>query len=102
MNPVEIWESLLIQSLQQPLDLKTKNGLNFKLKSDGKILTVYKSEKLPSSKLKYPRPIYKDNFIKVCPYYERWVVGEKGISKELTAITVNSVYIMAAINYVVD
>lgn len=101
LNPVDIWESLLIQSLEKPLELTTKKGLNFKLQSNGKILTVHESEKLPSSKLKYPRPIYKENFLNVCPYYERWRGGEKGISKELTALTVNSVYIMAAINHVV-
>ncbi|MFF2752477.1 hypothetical protein ACFVR1_01820 [Psychrobacillus sp. NPDC058041] len=36
---------------------------------------------------------------KVFPYYERWAANEKGISKKITTITNNSVYIMAAIRY---
>ncbi|WP_075619822.1 hypothetical protein [Paenisporosarcina indica] len=99
MNAADIWESLFAESLEKPIELKTKTGLNFKLVTNGKILTVYESEIVPSSKLKSPRPIYKDNFIKVYAYYERWLAGEKGISKEITAITGNSVYIMAAISY---
>ncbi|TQR14735.1 hypothetical protein [Psychrobacillus soli] len=102
MNAVDVWESLLVESLEKPIELKTKTGLNFKLVSNGKILTVYESEMVPSSTLKSPRTIYKDNFIKVCPYYERWMAGEKGISKEITAITGNSVYIMAAVSYQID
>lgn len=102
LNAVDIWESLLAQSLEKPIELKTKTCLNFKLISNGKFLTVYESEIVPSSKLKSPRPIYKDNFMKVCPYYERWMAGEKGISKEITAITGNSVYIMAAVSYQAD
>ena len=98
MNSEEVWKRLVKKSIVNPIELKTKRGLNFKLVSNGEFLTVYKSEIEPSSKLKTPRPIYKDNFLKVFPYYERWKTGEKGISKEITAITMNSVYIMAAIN----
>lgn len=97
MNVEEVWKSLVTESVVNPIELKTKRGLNFKLVSNGEYLTVYNSEIEPSSKLKSPRPIYKDNFEKVFLYYERWTAGEKGISKEITAITVNSVYIMAAI-----
>lgn len=88
--------------MESPLVLKTKRGLNFKLVSNGEYLTVHKSDIEPSSKLKMPRLIYKDNFEKVFPYYERWIAGEKGISKEITPITVNSVYIMGAIRSVTE
>ncbi|MFF5996456.1 hypothetical protein AAGS61_17215 [Lysinibacillus sp. KU-BSD001] len=97
MNAEEVWKKLITKSMKNPLVLKTKRGLNFKLVSNGECLTVYKSEIEPSSKLKIPRSIYKNNFEKVFPYYERWKTGEKGLSKELTALTVNSVYIMATI-----
>ncbi|MEI4768180.1 hypothetical protein WAX74_00720 [Psychrobacillus sp. FJAT-51614] len=100
MNAEEVWINLVTESAENPIELKTKRGLNFKLVSNGEFLTVYKSEVEPSSKLKSPRSIYKDNFEKVFPYYERWTIGEKGISEEITAITVNSVYIMAAIKSV--
>ncbi|MEK4521172.1 hypothetical protein MKX96_05970 [Psychrobacillus sp. FSL W7-1493] len=99
MNPLEVWESLLKESAENPIELETKTGLNFKLASGGIFLIVFESEKEPSSKLKSPRPIYKENFLKVFPYYEKWVAEEKGISKEITSITVNSVYIMAGIKY---
>ena len=99
MNAEEVWQSLIAESTEKPIELKTKTGLNFKLVSNGKILTVNESELQPSCKLKSPRFIYKDNFKEVFPYYERWATGEKGISKEITAITVNSVYIMAAIGH---
>lgn len=99
MKAEEVWEALIGEGVANPIELKTKTGLHFKLVSNGEFLTVFKSEMEPSSKLKSPRPIYKENFVKVFPYYERWVNGEKGLSKEITAITVNSVYIMAAIDF---
>lgn len=99
MKAEEVWEALVAESVVNPIELKTKTGLHFKLVSNGKFITVFKSEVEPSSKLKSPRPIYKDNFVKVFPFYERWVNSEKGLSKEITAITNNSVYIMAAIGY---
>ena len=102
MNAEQIWRSLVTEGVENPIELKTKRGLHFKLISNGEFLTVYKSQIEPSSKLKIPRPIYKENFEKVFPYYERWTIGEKGISKEITAITVNSVYIMSAISYKIN
>ncbi|MGP4041882.1 hypothetical protein ACTWP4_18570 [Gracilibacillus sp. D59] len=99
MNAEEVWQSLIVESSEKPIALKTKTGLNFKLVSNGKVLIVHKSEIKPSSKIKSPRAIYKDNFIKVFDYYNKWSNNEKGISKEITAITANSVYIMAAIAY---
>lgn len=99
MDAEKAWQSLIAESSEKPILLKTKTGLNFKLTTDGRILIVDKSEINPSSKIKSPRTIYKNNFIKVFSYYDRWANNEKGISKEITAITVNSVYIMAAIAY---
>ena len=99
MKAEEVWEALVAESAVNPIELKTKRGLHFKLVYNGECLKVYKSEIEPSSKLKSPRPIYKGNFVKVFPYYERWVNGERGLSTKLTAITGNSVYIMAAIGY---
>ena len=99
MNAEEVWEALVAEGVENPIELKTKTGLHFKIVSNGKMLTVKNSENEPSSKVKIPRSIYKDNFVKVFPYYERWVNGERGLSTKLTAITGNSVYIMAAIGY---
>lgn len=80
------------------MTLQTKTGLHFNLKSNGKKLIVTGSEIEPPCKIKLPRPIYKDNFLKVFPYYERLRSGEKGLSGEILANTRNSVYIMAAID----
>ena len=63
---------------------------------------MHSSNLEPSSKLKMPRPISKDNLKKFYLYYLSWKKGEKGISKEITAITVNSFYIMAAIDFIMD
>lgn len=98
MNAEEVWESLIVSGLEKPIELKTKTRLHFNLVSNGKHLTVLNSDIQPSSKLKIPRTIYKDNFMKVFPYYEKWAAHKKGISNEITAITVNSVYIMVAIH----
>ena len=57
------------------------------------------SDSKPSSKLKMPRSIEKDNFYVVYPYALRVLVGEKGLSSEITRKTVNSVYIISAIKY---
>ncbi|WP_312755917.1 hypothetical protein [Rummeliibacillus suwonensis] len=81
MNAEEVWKSLVTESVVNPIELKTKRGINFKLMSNGEFYTLYKSKIEPSSKLKSPRPIYKDNLEKVFPYFERWMTGEKGISK---------------------
>lgn len=99
MNAEEDWQALVAESGVNPIELETKTGLHFQIVSKGNALIVMNSVIEPSSKLKNPRPIYKGNFVKVFPYYERWANQEKGISKELIAITVNSVYIMAAIKY---
>ncbi|MBO2535646.1 hypothetical protein [Rummeliibacillus suwonensis] len=98
MDAEEVWESLIVSGSEKPIELKTKTGLHFNLVSNGKHLTVRQSNRQPSSKLKSPRTIYKDNFIKVFPYYPKWLAHEKGISTEITAITGNASYIMAAIN----
>lgn len=87
MDAEEVWESLIVSGSEKPIELKTKTGLHFNLVSNGKHLTVRQSNRQPSSKLKSPRAIYKDN-----------LAHEKGISTEITAITGNASYIMAAIN----
>ena len=87
MDAEEVWESLIVSGSEKPIELKTKTGLHFNLVSNGKHLTVRQSNRQPSSKLKSPRTIYKDN-----------LAHEKGISTEITAITGNASYIMAAIN----
>ena len=102
MKAEVVWNELLNISLKKGINLKTKTGLNFILVSNGKHLTVVGSELTPSSKLQMPRSIHKDNFLKVFPYYERWKSGEKGLSNEITKLTVNSVYIMAAIKAVCE
>ena len=102
MTATEAWEKLVLEGRNQPISLKTKRGLNFTIISNGEILIVKNSEIEPSCKLKSSRSIVKENFEKVFPYYSSWKIGEKGISKEITAITVNSVYIMAAIDYLMN
>ena len=81
------------------LVLQTKMSLNFHLNSNGKRLLVTESDVKPSSKLKVPRPIYKDNFLLVFPYYERLKRGEKSLSREIQDNTRNYVYILSAIRY---
>lgn len=102
MIGAEVWDSLIAEGIDRPIELQTKTGRHFKLVSDGKTLTVNESTITPSSKLKSPRRITKDNFIKVFPYYEKWATSEKGSSAEITAVTMNSVYIMAAIRYKIN
>ncbi|MER1998632.1 MAG: hypothetical protein ABS882_02565 [Lysinibacillus sp.] len=102
MNAEEIWGRLVNECKESPLALQTKTGLNFNLTSNGNRLLVIKSEVNPSSQLKMPRPIYKDNFLRVFPYYERLKVGEKNLSREILKNTRNSVYILSAIKYCLD
>ncbi|WP_313893539.1 hypothetical protein [Psychrobacillus sp.] len=97
MQAEEVWERLLVECKDRPMMLQTKTGLHFNLKSNGKKLIATASEIEPPCKIRLPRPIYKDNFLKVFPYYERVRSGEKGLSGEILANTRNSVYIMAAI-----
>lgn len=99
MQADKVWESLIEECSSKPLTLTTKTGLHFNLESDGKWLIVTNSDSKPSSKLKLPRSIYKENFCVVFPYALRILAGEKGLSSELTSKTVNSVYIISAIKY---
>ena len=97
MSAEEVWLRLISECKESPLILQTKTGLHFNLKSNGKRLLVTESDVNPSSKLKVPRPIYKDNFLKVFPYYERLKAGEQNLSREIQRDTRNSVYILSAI-----
>ena len=99
MSAEEIWETLIIECKEYPLTLQTKTGLHFNLNSNGKRLLVTESEVKPSSKLTVPRPIYKDNFLKVFLYYGRLKAGEKNLSQEIQDNTRNYVYIFSAIKY---
>ena len=99
MQANNVWESLIEECSSRPLTLKTKTGLHFNLQWDGRRLIVTNSDFKPSSKLKGPRSIYKDNFHIVFPYVLRVLNGEKGLSSEITSKTANSVYIISAIRY---
>ena len=98
----QIWDNLIAECKDRSIKLKTSTGLNFILSFNGKELTVHPSELGPSIQLKQPRSINKDNFEKVFLYYERWAAGERGVRKKITAISVNSAYILAAINYMLS
>ena len=62
MGDEKIWGSLVEECSSRPVTLTTKTGLHFNLESDGKRLIVTNSDSKPSSKLKLPRSIYKENF----------------------------------------
>ena len=99
MGDEKIWGSLVEECSSRPVTLTTKTGLHFNLESDGKRLIVTNSDSKPSSKLKLPRSIYKENFCVVFPYALRVLAGERGLSSEITSKTANSVYIISAIKY---
>ena len=99
MSAEEIWRRLVNDCKVTPLPLQTKTGLHFNLSSNGERLLVTESELTPSSKLKVSRPIYKENFLTIFPYFERLQNGEKGLSREIRTNTRNSVYIMSVIKH---
>lgn len=72
LSSEQSWRNLVAESVKQPIELQTKNGLHFKVSSNGKMLTVCASERKPSCELKAPLNIYIANFNNVFPYYKRW------------------------------
>ncbi len=102
MQAKKVWDSLIAECKNGPLNLTTKTGLHFTLTTDSQTLIVNKSDLQPSSKIKNPRKITKANFFEVSPFYKRWLDEEKGLSNKIIEKSRNSVYIMAAIKYQIN
>ncbi|MDF2607132.1 MAG: hypothetical protein K0S34_1327 [Bacillales bacterium] len=75
---------------------QTKRGLYFKAVVKNQVIYIEKaSDYTPSSKLSAPRPISKKEFLAVCPYFERWLNEERGITTEICKHSMNHVYVLS-------
>lgn len=97
MESEQLWNKITETLSLNADELQTKTGLWFKAYRENNKLYVDRSEKTPSCSINMRRPITKDNFMLVHPYYERWVNGEAGIRQEVKKISDNPYYIFALI-----
>lgn len=100
MNGELLWHRIISELHQTEIELKTLGqGLWFRAYSDNSNIYVDKAAAhLPSSKISMQRPISKNDFLFVFSYYDRWLIGEKGVRHEVSRKSRNTAYIFTLID----
>lgn len=99
MNGETLWNTIITGLSSSGEEVQTKRGLWFRaLSRDGKLYVDKAADNMPSSRLSMQRPISKKDFLFVHSYYDRWVIGEKGVSQEAGKKSMNTAYIFALIS----
>lgn len=102
MKSEQAWQTIISKLMKNELEIPTSPMTKripvwFNASTDGEIIFINKAVKnSPSSRLSMQRKLKYSTFEKVYPLYIRRENGEQ-ISKEVSSITVNSVYYFSII-----
>ena len=91
----------IIEALSSPIELQTGKQQKWFRASEkkGYIFIDNAVDHRPSCELSMPRPIRADEYIRMYPYYQRWMSGEPGVRMAALNESQNSTYIFALMSY---